>query len=107
MQMKWEVKRPGNWLFHCHLSFHVTSDIRLPNAELFDPDGSHQHMAGLVLGIKVKDGPSELISKGDPKNINMTIPEPIRDEIGLKEGDTIKVSIGDQGTLIIEKIQPK
>ena len=71
MQMKWEVKRPGNWLFHCHLSFHVTSDIRLPNAELFDPDGSHQHMAGLVLGIKVKDGPSELISKGDPKNINM------------------------------------
>ena len=43
----------------------------------------------------------------DQKNINMTIPEPIRDEIGLKEGDTIKVSIGDQGTLIIEKIQPK
>jgi len=43
----------------------------------------------------------------DPKNVTMTIPEPIRDEIGLKEGDTIKVSIGDKGTLIIEKVQPK
>jgi len=43
----------------------------------------------------------------DPKNVTMTIPEPIRDEIGLKEGDTIKVSIGDQGTVIIEKVQPK
>jgi AbrB family looped-hinge helix DNA binding protein len=43
----------------------------------------------------------------DPKNVTMTIPEPIRDEIGLKEGDSIKVSVGDQGTLIIEKLQPK
>jgi len=34
----------------------------------------------------------------------MTIPEPIRDEIGLKEGDSIKVSVGDKGTLIIEKV---
>jgi len=43
----------------------------------------------------------------DPKNVTMTIPQPIRDEIGLKEGDTIKVSIGDKGTLIIEKVSPK
>ena len=71
MQMRWEVKRPGNWLFHCHLSFHVTSDIRLPDADKLDPEGVHQHMAGLVLGIKVKDGPSDLIAKGTPKNLNL------------------------------------
>lgn len=71
MQMRWEVKRPGNWLFHCHLSFHVTSDIRLPEADKFDPEGEHQHMAGLVLGIKVKDGPTDLIAKGAPKNLNL------------------------------------
>jgi len=40
----------------------------------------------------------------DPANVTMTIPEPIRDEIGLKEGDSIKVSVGDKGTLIIEKV---
>ena len=67
MQMQWEVMRPGNWLFHCHLSFHVSAEIRLPNADKLDPEGAHQHMAGLVLGIKVKEGATDLISKGPPK----------------------------------------
>ena len=71
MQMRWEVMRPGNWLFHCHLSFHVTSDLRLPKANNLDPEGVIQHMAGLVLGIKVKDGASDLIEKGAPKNLNL------------------------------------
>jgi FtsP/CotA-like multicopper oxidase with cupredoxin domain len=71
MQMRWEVMRPGNWLFHCHLSFHVTSDLRLPKADKLDPEGVIQHMAGLVLGIKVKDGASDLIEKGTPKNLNL------------------------------------
>ena len=69
--MKWIPQRPGNWLFHCHLSFHVTADIRLPGAEDMDPVGSHQHMAGLVIGIQVKPGETDLISKGEP--LNMTI----------------------------------
>ena len=71
MQMRWEVMRPGNWLFHCHLSFHVTADLRLPKADNLDPEGITQHMAGLVLGIKVKDGASDLIEKGTPKNIKL------------------------------------
>lgn len=71
MNMQWEAKRPGNWLFHCHLSFHVSSEVRLPNAALSDPEGSHQHMAGLVLGIKVKDGASDLISKGPPNDLKL------------------------------------
>ena len=40
----------------------------------------------------------------DPENVTMTIPEEIRDQIGLKPGDTIKILIGDLGTLIIEKV---
>jgi FtsP/CotA-like multicopper oxidase with cupredoxin domain len=71
MQMQWEVMRPGNWLFHCHLSFHVSAEIRLPNADKLDPEGAHQHMAGLVLGIKVKEGATDLISKGPPKNLDL------------------------------------
>jgi FtsP/CotA-like multicopper oxidase with cupredoxin domain len=59
MRMEWVAERPGNWLFHCHLSFHVIPETR------FTPDSSHtdhhsadagRHMAGLVLGIEVKDG---------------------------------------------------
>jgi FtsP/CotA-like multicopper oxidase with cupredoxin domain len=71
INMQWEVKRSGNWLFHCHLSFHVSTDVRLPNAEKLDPKETEQHMAGLVLGIKVKVGASDLISKGTSKNITL------------------------------------
>jgi hypothetical protein len=41
----------------------------------------------------------------DPKNVNMNIPKEISDEIGLVPGDPIKISWGDQGSIIIEKIE--
>ena len=71
MNMKWVASRPGNWLFHCHLSFHVTPEIRLPGATELDPPGDKQHMAGLVLGVNIKPGPSDLISKGPSKQFNL------------------------------------
>ncbi len=57
MLMVWSPNRPGNWLFHCHLAFHVVpGDGQLVGRVAH---GSHemdvrQHMAGLVLGISVK-----------------------------------------------------
>jgi FtsP/CotA-like multicopper oxidase with cupredoxin domain len=59
--MTWAPDRPGDWLFHCHIGFHVIPDARL------DPPapGSHDrmahdplvHMAGLVVGIVVHPAP--------------------------------------------------
>jgi|TARA_B110000259_G_scaffold121937_1_gene138341 hypothetical protein len=43
----------------------------------------------------------------DPKNMNMTIPPEIMEKVGLKPGDTIKISYGDQGTIIFEKVDKK
>tara|TARA_B100000497_G_C7364634_1_gene235861 strand:+ start:87 stop:308 length:222 start_codon:yes stop_codon:yes gene_type:complete len=43
----------------------------------------------------------------DPKNVKMTIPPEIMEQVGLESGDTIKISYGDQGTLIIEKVDKK
>jgi len=40
----------------------------------------------------------------DPENIIMNIPKEIRDAVGLKEGDPIRVLWGDKGTIKIEKI---
>ena len=40
----------------------------------------------------------------DPENINLTIPDEIADQAGLKPGDKLKISWGDQGTIIIEKL---
>lgn len=56
--MTWVPERPGNWLYHCHIAFHV-----LPGAATLSPhdttahqrmsDNSARHMAGLILGISV------------------------------------------------------
>jgi len=40
----------------------------------------------------------------DPKNVIMNIPKEIREAVGLKEGDPIRVLWGDKGTITIEKI---
>lgn len=55
MDVAWNASRPGNWLFHCHLAFHVIPEARL------DPTPQHyshsvdaaEHMAGLILGVNV------------------------------------------------------
>ena len=58
MYMTWSPDRPGNWLFHCHITFHVFPG----NAQLTGATpGEHSlhsvdagvHMSGLVLGIIV------------------------------------------------------
>jgi FtsP/CotA-like multicopper oxidase with cupredoxin domain len=62
MNMVWSPDRPGNWLFHCHLAFHVVpGDAQLSGATM-DTYARHSgdvrhHMAGLVLGIDVHAPP--------------------------------------------------
>lgn len=56
MLIVWSPVRPGRWLFHCHINFHVTAtDARLVPAPHDDHDAMSSdpalHMAGLVLGI--------------------------------------------------------
>jgi manganese oxidase len=71
MLMEWVPTRPGRWLFHCHLSFHVTPHIRLPGAVEADTEHAHAHMAGLAVGIDVAPGPTDLISRGEPVTIDL------------------------------------
>jgi len=49
MSMTWSPDRPGNWLFHCHFSVHLTPDSisAAPN------DPHHRDMSGLVIGVEV------------------------------------------------------
>jgi FtsP/CotA-like multicopper oxidase with cupredoxin domain len=81
MTVSWSPDRPGNWLFHCHIGFHVVPDTRL------DPPaaGSHDrmahdpgvHMAGLVLGITV-----------DPRGVASEPPPAVvkREHLFIQEG---------------------
>lgn len=62
MSLVWVPERPGNWLFHCHLSFHVSpEDAKLvppaPTAHDAHASGGAEHMAGLVIGVNVDAQP--------------------------------------------------
>ncbi|MEP7001707.1 MAG: multicopper oxidase domain-containing protein [bacterium] len=61
MRTSWVAEREGNWLFHCHLAFHVNSDARFAIGT--DHNSQHdanmssdatRHMSGLVLGIEIR-----------------------------------------------------
>ena len=62
MLVAWSPVRPGRWIFHCHIAFHVTPETaRLVPAEHGGHDGTSsdplEHMAGLVLGIDARPSP--------------------------------------------------
>ena len=42
---------------------------------------------------------------GDPDKVIMKIPDEVAEQAGFKPGDTIKVSWGDQGTVILTKVE--
>jgi FtsP/CotA-like multicopper oxidase with cupredoxin domain len=66
----WSPDRAGNWLFHCHLTAHVTPTSRLYEgpalpAHIHSGDPA-EHMAGLVLGITVSGPGGSAVTPGAP-----------------------------------------
>jgi FtsP/CotA-like multicopper oxidase with cupredoxin domain len=73
MSMVWSPDRPGGWVFHCHLTFHLVANPGIGPDRLSDsarwvemnaghPDHDPQHhveraMGGLMMGIRVKPAP--------------------------------------------------
>lgn len=56
LAMRWRPERPGNWLFHCHISDHVSPERRLglpggaPHHHHHHKDDNSAGMAGMILG---------------------------------------------------------
>ncbi len=55
MRITWSPEHPGNWLFHCHILYHVAPELDLatqlaPPGTVHDHSGT-RHMAGLVIGV--------------------------------------------------------
>lgn len=81
MEMVWSPNRPGNWLFHCHISFHVVPGIsELSGVEAgavhAHSGNARQHMAGLVLGIGVRPRPGAVAAKRPrARNLHLYVDE--------------------------------
>ena len=83
MTMTWVPNRPGDWLFHCHIGYHVVPDTRLDPP----PPQSHDrmahdptvHMAGLVLGIVVHPAPGAVEpARGKSRRLHLFVQEGAR-----------------------------
>jgi FtsP/CotA-like multicopper oxidase with cupredoxin domain len=76
--MTWHADRPGNWLFHCHLAYHIIG--HMPIAEMLRGKSTitddayengyvrHSGMGGLILGFAVRPGANDMRS-ADPPDI--------------------------------------
>lgn len=83
MAMTWVPERPGNWLFHCHLAFHVVPGSRLnppgPDSHERMAHDAALHMAGLVVGIAVRPRPGTREEVRDkPKTLRLLVQEGAR-----------------------------
>ena len=95
MTLAWSPVRPGNWLFHCHIAFHVvmeTARLAPPGDREHDPS----HMAGLVLGITVRPGADwREPARRDPRALTFTVAELPRHRDSSR---TVGVSIVERGS---------
>jgi FtsP/CotA-like multicopper oxidase with cupredoxin domain len=85
MSLEWTAQTPGNWLFHCHLTFHVDPAYAGMNV-LNTPEGAPahhqngdnepQHMSGLVLGIRVTPRPgAREVARGKADQYRLLVQE--------------------------------
>ena len=91
MALQWVAEREGNWLFHCHLAFHVDPGTRFTlassqgNTNQLMQDSSHndhksgdisRHMAGLILGISVAPKPNTIAeARVNPRTMRLVVDE--------------------------------
>jgi len=77
--MTWIPDRPGNWLFHCHIGFHVIPEVRLdPPPARHHANYAHSpadHMAGLVMGINIEPGRWKPSTEGPARQLRLLVQE--------------------------------
>ena len=76
MNVRWTPDRDGNWLFHCHLVFHVSGEsARLKPLEGED-EPAHLHMSGLVVPISASYPPGQSAApRGEARRLRLFVQE--------------------------------
>jgi FtsP/CotA-like multicopper oxidase with cupredoxin domain len=81
MAMTWSPDREGNWLFHCHIGWHVTRDATLEPPPIMEANmrmdaDPEKHMAGLVLGLRIHPKPGATTASATPtKTLRLYVDE--------------------------------
>jgi FtsP/CotA-like multicopper oxidase with cupredoxin domain len=97
MTAAWAPDRPGNWIFHCHILFHVAADLSLspPAHEMLV--GGMERMSGMVIALHVRPAPGATYpaTVGEPRRLRLLVqshPGVYRQDPGfgfvLQQGET-------------------
>jgi FtsP/CotA-like multicopper oxidase with cupredoxin domain len=114
MAMTWTAERAGNWLFHCHVLHHVSSERRLggPHPSAQHDAGAHgahaadasAGMAGMVIGVNVREprptAPPAAAAKAPARAFTVSLQPAPRPTIVLERGQPVEI------TLVNELRQP-
>ncbi len=96
MTATWSPDRPGNWIFHCHILFHVAPDLAL-SPPAHEMHGGMERMSGMVIALYVRPVPGEAYpaTVGEPRRLRLLVqshPNVYRQDPGfgfvLQQGDT-------------------
>jgi FtsP/CotA-like multicopper oxidase with cupredoxin domain len=97
MAVTWSPDRPGNWVFHCHILFHVMGDLSLSDHRAAQ-DGSMERMSGILipLHVRAKPGRAYPAAVGPGRTLHLFVqshPNVYRNEPGfgfvLQEGPSL------------------
>jgi FtsP/CotA-like multicopper oxidase with cupredoxin domain len=72
--MQWSPERPGNWLFHCHMTAHMTPPSDQA-AHAHQPADEAAGMAGLVVGIRVAGSSAPAVAAVPPRRFTLHLRE--------------------------------
>lgn len=85
VSLTWTAERSGQWLFHCHMTDHMSPHLSLALHPLDQSDHvaravtkDSAGMGGLILGIKVAPGPNQAASqtsKREPRKLHLLVRE--------------------------------
>lgn len=87
MSLTWSPDRPGNWIFHCHILFHVTGDLSLASHGP-DTERGMERMSGILIPLHVRAAPGRLYPAvvGTPRPLRLLVqsrPRVYRDDPGF------------------------
>jgi FtsP/CotA-like multicopper oxidase with cupredoxin domain len=76
MNIRWTPDRDGNWLFHCHLVFHVSGETARLRPLEGEDEPAHLHMSGLVVPISVSYPPGKSAPvRGEGRRLRLFVQE--------------------------------
>ena len=121
MAMTWVPTRAGNWVFHCHLTTHISETLRfgaLPASKMGHASHVEQSMSGLVVAMQVTpsrtpSAPREAVPRRKLRLFVTERPNVFGTEPGLsyvlQEGPTAPAAdsiLQPSSTLVLRKDEP-